>query len=446
MKRIWSSNQKVWLSALNNVGQKSNFSTSQIVMANKSYKLVVVGGGAGGCSIAAKFAGKFGKDQCAVIEPSDMHYYQPMWTLVGGGIKPFEKTGKPMGQVLPKNATWLKTKAVSFNPDQNKLTTEAGDEISYEFLVIAMGLSLDYGQIKGLPEAFETPGVCSNYHPEYVKKTWPTVQSFKEGNALFIFPATPIKCAGAPQKIMYITDYNLRQMGKRDKANVMYHSSLAVLFGVKKYADSLWEVVKEKNIDVNLRSNLIEVKPDSKEAVFQNLDKPEETITRKYEMLHVTPPMSSPDVLKAHPMLTDAAGFLDVNKETLQHTKYKNIFGTGDCTNIPTAKTAAAVAAQVGVMRQNLGAVLSGKELKGTYDGYTSCPLILNPKECILAEFDFNAPPQPLETLPVNQGKPRWTTAMMKTHMMPKLYWSMMLNGNWEGPKYIRKALHLGMA
>ena len=142
---------------------------------------------------------------------------------------------------------------------------------------------------------------------------------------------------------MYITDYNLRQMGKRDKANVIYHSSLAVLFGVKKYADSLWEVVKEKNIDVNLRSNLIEVKPDSKEAVFQNLDKPEETIVRKYEMLHVTPPMSPPDVLKAHPMLTDAAGFLDVTKETLQHTKYKNIFGIGDCTNIPTAKTAAAV-------------------------------------------------------------------------------------------------------
>ena len=111
-------------------------------------------------------------------------------------------------------------------------------------------------------------------------KTYQCAQDFKEGNAIFTFPNTPIKCAGAPQKIMYMTDYNLRQMGKRDKANVIYHSSLAVLFGVKKYADSLWEVVKEKNIDVNLRSNLIEVKPDSKEAVFQNLDKPEETIVR----------------------------------------------------------------------------------------------------------------------------------------------------------------------
>jgi len=439
------SKQKHILTALNR-SQIKHFSTSGIYQANKSYKLVVVGGGAGGCSTASKFAGKLGKGQVAVIEPNDMHYYQPGWTLVGGGIKSVDFTTKPMKDVLPKNADWIKSKVVSFDPDNSRLSTDEGDEISYEYLVIAMGMQLRYEDVKGLTDALETPGVCSNYRVDLCSKTYQCAQDFKEGNAIFTFPNTPIKCAGAPQKIMYMTDYNLRQMGKRDKANVIYHSSLAVLFGVKKYADSLWEVVKEKNIDVNLRSNLIEVKPDSKEAVFQNLDKPEETITRKYEMLHVTPPMSSPDVLKAHPMLTDAAGFLDVNKETLQHTKYKNIFGTGDCTNIPTAKTAAAVAAQVGVMRQNLGAVLSGKELKGTYDGYTSCPLILNPKECILAEFDFNAPPQPLETLPVNQGKPRWTTAMMKTHMMPKLYWSMMLNGNWEGPKYIRKALHLGMA
>ncbi len=141
----------------------------------------------------------------------------------------------------------------------------------------------DFVQIKGLPEAFETPGVCSNFHPDYVTKTFPAVEAFKEGNAVFTFPNTPIKCAGAPQKIMYLTDSNFRQMGKRDKAKFEYHTSLPVLFGVKKYADSLWEVIKERDINVNLRSNLIEVKPDSREAVFQNLDKPEELTTIKYK-------------------------------------------------------------------------------------------------------------------------------------------------------------------
>ena len=138
-----------------------------------------------------------------------------------------------------------------------------------------------YLQIKGLTDALETPGVCSNYRVDLCSKTYKCVQEFKSGNALFTFPNTPVKCAGAPQKIMYITDYNLRQMGKRENAQIHYHSSLAVLFGVKKYADALWEVVKEKDINVNLRSNLIEVKPDSKEAVFQNLDEPDKTIVSK---------------------------------------------------------------------------------------------------------------------------------------------------------------------
>jgi len=443
MKCLYRSKQILWTSVLKSSSPKQNFSSSSVSLANKSYKLVVVGGGAGGCSTAAKFASKY-PGQVAVIEPKDTHYYQPGWTLVGGGMKTFEDTGKPMKSVLPKKADWLQTSVEKFDPDNCKVTTKEGDEISYEYLVIAIGLQLKYEMVKGLPEAFETPGVCSNYHHDYCKKTYPIIQDFKEGNALFTFPNTPIKCAGAPQKIMYITDYHFRQMGKREKANIQYHTSLGVLFGVKKYADALWDVVKESDINVNLRSNLIEVKPDSKEAVFQNLDKPEELTTVNYSMLHVTPPMGPFDAIKNCKELVDAAGFVNVNKETLQHVNYKNVFGIGDCTNIPVAKTAAAVASEVGYLGKNLKAVMAGKDPNNLYDGYTSCPLILSPKHCILAEFDMQAPPQPFETMPVNQAKPRRITAMMKRYFFPELYWKMMLHGNWEGPRYIRNALHLG--
>jgi len=199
MKCVTSANHKFWISAFNSGFQAKSFSTSNINFANKSYKLVVVGGGAGGCSTAAKFASKY-PGQVAVIEPRDTHYYQPGWTLVGGGMKTFEDTGKPMKNVLPKKAEWLKTSVETFDPDNSKVTTTEGDEISYEYLVIAMGLQLKYEMVKGLPEALETPGVCSNYHQDYVKKTFPSIQNFKEGNALFTFPNTPIKCAGAPQK------------------------------------------------------------------------------------------------------------------------------------------------------------------------------------------------------------------------------------------------------
>jgi NADPH-dependent 2,4-dienoyl-CoA reductase/sulfur reductase-like enzyme len=228
-----------------------------------------------------------------------------------------------------------------------------------------MAFKFYFVQIPGLLDALETPGVGSNYSNQHVDKTWKALQEFKGGNAVFTFPNTPIKCAGAPQKIMYLAEKILRKEGRRDSARIEYHTPLPVLFGVKKYADALWKVVEERDINVSLRSNLVEVKPDKKIAVFQNLDKPEDAPTEvEYSLLHATPPMGPPDVLKNNKKLTDPAGFLDVNKETLRHVSYPNIFGVGDCTNVPCAKTGAAVAGQMGVLRRNLSAALEGKSLE----------------------------------------------------------------------------------
>lgn len=419
----------------------SNFSTS--IPTNKSYKVVVVGGGAGGCATAAKLSSKLGAGNVAVIEPSDMHYYQPMWTLVGGGMKTLEASGRLMGDVLPKKADWIKQKVTSFDPSNNCVITEDGQDIHYEYLVVALGIQINYNVVKGLPEAFETPGVCSNYSPLYVNKTFEAMKNFKKGNAIFTFPATPIKCAGAPQKVMYISEDYWRKNGKVKDANIIYNTSLPVIFGVKHYADALWKVVEKRNINVNLRQNLIEVKPDTKEAIFQNLDKPEELTSYTYEMLHVTPPMSAPDPLKKCSELTDAAGFLNVNKETLQHVDFPNVFGIGDCTNAPCAKTAAAVAAQTGILRRTMASVMGGKKPTTQYEGYTSCPLVTGANTCIMAEFDYNL--QPLETFPIDQAKERRTMFHMKKDVMPHLYFSLMLRGFWEGPKIFRNILHLGM-
>ncbi|XP_057375994.1 sulfide:quinone oxidoreductase, mitochondrial-like [Daphnia carinata] len=418
------------------------FSTSKQRLS-QSYKIVVVGGGAGGCSVAAKFSSLLPKNHVAIVEPSDIHFYQPMWTMVGGGMKKLEQSGRPMGEVLPKNARWIKERASQFFPEENRLVTASGEEINYDYLVIAMGLQLDYNKIKGLPEAFNTPGVCSNYSTLYVGKTLESLKNFKEGNAIFTFPNTPVKCAGAPQKAMYISEQYLVKHNKRDKANVMFNTSLGVIFGVKKYADALEKVVKERNIAVNFQHELVEVKPDTKEAVFRLLDDPAGTTkTFKYEMLHVTPPMSSPAVLRANKQLTNKAGYVEVDRSTLQHVRFPNIFGIGDCTSLPTSKTAAAVAGQNKIVFDNLRLLMDGKKLSQKYDGYTSCPLVTGYSKCILAEFDYDG--KPLETLPINQAKERMTSFFMKKELMPQLYWKLMLNGWWNGPSTIRKILHLG--
>ncbi|XP_061891973.1 sulfide:quinone oxidoreductase, mitochondrial-like isoform X2 [Entelurus aequoreus] len=297
-------------------------------------------------------------------------------------------------------------------------------------------------EIKGLPEGFDHPKIGSNYSVETVEKTWAALQNFKEGNAVFSFPDTPVKCPGAPQKIMYLSDAFLRKTGKRARANIIYNTSLPVLFVVKKYADALWDIVKERDIKVNLRQNLIEVRADKQEAVFENLDKPGETTVLQYDMLHVTPPMGPNSVVKGSP-LADEAGWLDVDKENLQHKKYPNVFGIGDCTNLPTPKTAAAVAAQSAVLHRSIEKILKNEKPDKKYVGYTSCPLLTSYNTVVLAEFDYNL--QPLETFPINQAKERRLMYYMKADVMPHLYWLGLLKGLWGGPEPYRKLLHLGM-
>nr|XP_020445116.1 sulfide:quinone oxidoreductase, mitochondrial-like isoform X2 [Monopterus albus] len=210
-------------------------------------------------------------------EEVEVHYYQPLWTLVGAGAKSVALSSRPTASVIPSGVKWVKSKVQEVNPDKNTVYTDDGSQISYEYLIVALGLQLHYEKIKGLPEGFEHPKIGSNYSFETVEKTWKALQNFKEGNAVFTFPNTPVKCAGAPQKIMYLSDAFLRKTGRRAQAKVIYNTSLPVLFGIKKYADSLWDIVKRRDLQVNLRQNLIEVRADKKEAVFENLDKPGET-------------------------------------------------------------------------------------------------------------------------------------------------------------------------
>ncbi|XP_073424585.1 sulfide:quinone oxidoreductase, mitochondrial isoform X1 [Dendrobates tinctorius] len=409
--------------------------------AKEYYDVVVVGGGAGGITMSARMKRKVGAGKVAVIEPSEVHYYQPMWTLVGGGAKQLASSARSTSSLIPSGVKWIKSEVRGFDPDKNCIHIDDGKEISYKYLIIALGLKLQYEKVKGLPEGFNYPKIGSNYSAKTVEKTWKALQDFQKGNAIFTFPNTPVKCAGAPQKIMYLAEEYLRKTGKRSDANFIFNTPLGVIFGVKKYADALLQIIKERNIQVNFKHNLIEVRADKQEAIFENLDNPGETKVYQYEMLHVTPPMGPPDVL-VNSAVGDAAGWVDVDKDTLQHKKYPNVFGIGDCTNLPTSKTAAALAAQSAVLDKTISLVMKGKKSSAKYDGYTSCPLVTGYRKVILAEFDYNA--QPLETFPIDQGKERRTMYHMKADMMPFLYWNMLLKGYWGGPAPVRKIMHLG--
>lgn len=419
-----------------------------------SYTLVIVGGGSGGISVAARFARYLNivrkGGTIAVIEPQNVHYYQPLWTLVGAGIKDLPSTARDMSSVMPKGVDWIKDYCTEVDPKNNSIRLAgAAGSIKYEYLIVAAGLNIDWNKIEGLTEALETPGVCSNYSPRTVQKTFSAIENLKNGNAIFTFPNSPVKCPGAPQKIMYLTDAHLRKNGRRSDVTFHYNTALPVIFGVKHYASALMEVCKKRDLNVNTRLNLKRIDPLVKTAYFEQLDHPDKPLAEwKYEMLHVTPPMSAPKFLA--PLSSDSAnGFVSIDTKTLQHLEFPNVFAIGDCAALPTSKTAAAIASQNYILARNLLQVMQSdgetvKEFPEQYDGYTSCPLVTGNDKCILAEFNYSL--EPLETFPLSQAKERTSMYFMKKDVLPFIYWNAMLKGRWRGPKTFRQVAHLGFS
>jgi sulfide:quinone oxidoreductase len=391
----------------------------------QQHQVLIVGAGTAGISVAARLRGLPNPPEVTLIDPSEFHYYQPLWTLVGAGVFDKEVTRRPQADYIPDGAKWLKTRAVQFDPEQNIVVTEDGQHHSYQYLVVAPGIQLDWSKIQGLEGNIGRNGICSNYAYETVDSTRAALQSFRGGNALFTFPATPVKCAGAPQKIMYLADDVLRRAGVRDRARVIYAASGPGIFGVQKYARALTKVVQRKNIETMFRHNLIAVDATKKQAIFKQLDKGDE-VAVPFELLHVTPPQSAPDVIKQS-RLANADGWVDVHKHTLQHVRYPNVFGLGDASSLPTSRTGAAIRKQAPVLVANLEALRAGRALTSSYDGYASCPLVTGFGKLILAEFDYDG--RPAESFPFDQAQERFSMYMLKAYALPELYWNGMLRG-----------------
>lgn len=394
-------------------------------MQESKYKVVIVGGGTAGITVASQIAGKFKSGEIAIIDPATKHYYQPLWTLVGGGIFPKEDSERSEKDFIPAGVKWIQEKVAEFNPEANFVMTDKGDKISYEYLVVCAGIQINWDGVKGLKETVGKNGVCSNYSYQTVESTWENIRHLKSGKAIFTQPSTPIKCGGAPQKIAYLAEDYFRQNGVRNNIEVKFITGTPTIFGSPHYAPTLTKHCEETGIKTMFKHNLTEIRADQKEAVFVNLDTNEEFV-QPYDMIHVTPPMGPPDFIKNSPLASEA-GWVDVSKETLQHTKYKNIFGLGDSSSLPTSKTGAAIRKQAPVVAQNLLSAIAEKPLTAVYDGYTSCPLVTGYDSLVMAEFGYDL--KPMESFPIDQNKERYSMFLVKKYLLPKLYWYGMLRG-----------------
>ncbi|HEX6848409.1 MAG TPA: FAD/NAD(P)-binding oxidoreductase [Chitinophagaceae bacterium] len=392
------------------------------------FQILIVGGGNAGISTAAQLLRKKKDLQIAIIEPSDKHYYQPAWTLVGAGIFDVNKTIRTEASVIPQGVRWIKEAAAIFQPQENTVITVQGNTYSYDYLIVAPGIQLNWGDVKGLRETIGKNCVTSNYSHKYAPYTFDCLQAIKPGDTiLFTAPSTPTKCGGAPQKVMYMTADYLRKKGILKDVTLEFVSGGSMLFGIKKYAASLQKMVNKYGITLHFKHDLISIDGDKKEATFRLMDGwGNVTVTKKYDMIHVTPPQSAPDFIRKS-SLVDAKGWVDVNKFTLQHAKFQNIFALGDVTNTPNAKTGAAVRKQVPVLVKNLIALIEHRSMTEKYSGYGSCPLTVGYGKLVLAEFGYDN--KVMETFPFDQAKPRWSMWLLKKYILPWLYWHKILKG-----------------
>jgi sulfide:quinone oxidoreductase len=394
---------------------------------NIEFDVVVVGAGAGGIAVAASILKRAGHLKVALIDPAQKHYYQPGWTMVGGGVFKAPVTERDMAPLIPNKATWIQQAVAAFEPENNAVILEDQSKVQYDRLVVAAGLKLNWAGVEGLEENLGRHGVTSNYRYDLAPYTWELVQNLKRGRALFTQPPMPIKCAGAPQKAMYLSGDHWARQGLTQDIDIQFYTSTPGLFGVADYVPALMQYVERYGADLNFQHTLKRIDGERKVATFVNAEG--ETVESEFDMIHVCPPQCAPDFIKASP-LADEAGWVDVDQNSLQHKRYDNIWSLGDVMNAPNAKTAAAARAQAPVVATNLlyHAGLS-KQVAG-YTGYGSCPLTVERGKIVLAEFGYGGVLQPSFPKFLLDGTKATRLAwILKAQMLPWIYWNAMLKG-----------------
>lgn len=396
--------------------------------ASEHHRVLVVGGGTAGITVAARLRRAKISD-VALLEPSDVHWYQPLWTLVGGGEAPLSTTRRSESGLIPDGVTWIRDRAIAVDPDAHTVTTGRETTLSYDYLVFAPGLQLNWDGVPGLAETIGANGVSSNYSHEYAPKTWEFIKGVRGGTAIFTTPSGPIKCGGAPQKIAYLAADWWRRQGVLDKMRLILLVPGDAIFGIPEWAVELNRIAGKYGIEVRPKSEMVAVDgPAQRATIRDNATGSEETIS--FDMMHVTPPQSAHDWVAKSPLADPASaqGYVKADKYTLQSPDHPEIFALGDSANLPTSKTGAAVRKQAPTVVTNMLATMAGKEPTARYDGYTSCPLVTGRRKMLLAEFDYDSKPKPSIPL-IDTTKERTDMWYLKRYGLPLLYWHFMLKG-----------------
>jgi sulfide:quinone oxidoreductase len=395
-------------------------------------RIVILGAGAAGLAVASRLAQRLEGAEITLVDARKEHLYQPGYTLVAAGLKAPGYVISATADYVPAGIRWVEERAATIDPESRRVTTESGALLHYDFLVVATGLALDYAAIEGMDVArIGRDGLGSVYaSPEAAAATWAAMSAFADrgGTALFGRPSTEMKCAGAPLKYAFLTDDTLRRRGNRGKAELIYNAHNKVLFSVPIVSEKVRMLYGDRGITVNYDHELAAIDLGARVATFRS---PGGLVPMKYDFINVVPPMRAPAVVRNSPLGWQSGpwardGWVEVDRATLRHRRYRDVFAVGDVAGVPKGKTAASVKWQVPVVVDHLVADIEGRQSGETYNGYTSCPLITRVGRAMLVEFDYNdnlVPSFPGIIAPLEE---LWVTWIMKEVGLKPTYLAML--------------------
>ena len=420
-------------------------------------RVLIIGGGAAGCSMAARLARRIKNPDITIVDPSDRQFYQPGFTFIAAGIFRPDEVWIPQNDCIPQGVKWKKDTIVALDPVRREARTSKGEKIAYDYLVLCPGLQLDWDQVEGISQ--ETLGqgnAHSIYDFEGAQKYWKAMQEFtdKGGRGIFTDTYTKHKCGGAPKKICMLTEHMARKKGTRKNIQIDYFCSEKALYDVPYYTPRLLQLYDKRDINLEVRCKVKGIDTQSKRVYLeryetktvkewdeesgQEVEKEKEILTpfvEEYDLLSFVPPQSAPDFVKQSGLSWTegklaTGGWVMVDKETLVHTKFPNIISLGDCAGIPTSKTSSAIRKQLPVAEANLLEIMQGKEPTHHYNGYACCPIVTDYGHVLLCEFDYEKKPD--ITFPFSiqdMSKERRTAWWLKRYFLKPMYFDAMLKG-----------------